>query len=114
MPFVATRDPDVTGESSDAGENVHLGFLSGAVAVPLLAQPDEARTGFNSIRADALKGHIYFLSSEELGGRLAELSGARGRQLRGEPLHERETRVGNYFGGPSLATGRRLSRRRGR
>ena len=60
--------------------------------MPLLAQPDEARTGFNSIRADALKGHIYFLSSEELGGRLAELSGARGRQLRGEPLHERERR----------------------
>ncbi len=48
-----------------------LVFLSAAVAVPLLAQPDEARTGFDSIRADALKGHIYFLASEELGGRLS-------------------------------------------
>ena len=45
-------------------------FLFGVFAASLLAQPDEARTGFDNIRAEALTAHIYFLSSEELGGQL--------------------------------------------
>ena len=43
-------------------------FLFGVFAASLLAQPDEARTGFDNIRAEALTAHIYFLSSEEWAG----------------------------------------------
>jgi len=46
-----------------------LVFLIVAVATPLPAQTGEALSGLESIQEEALKGHIYFLSSEELGGR---------------------------------------------
>ena len=46
-----------------------LVFLIVAIATPLPAQTGEALSGLESIQEEALKGHIYFLSSEELGGR---------------------------------------------
>jgi hypothetical protein len=40
--------------------------LVGAAAAVAVAQSD---SGLQTIRADALKGHIYFLASDEMGGR---------------------------------------------